>query len=458
MEEPRPVPTTGYTTENTAVAESGARASLAVLVSSGVVLLVLTCGVVIVFNRRIYLTGLTEPLWACSQVGAIVGENVLILGEREAKAIRLEGITPLKLGPIVQERDVTRAWRRALVGMDERSDDARVVIDDFDEGLDDAAAMDRKLVLLDELVSDPTRTVILLCSVSIRRLTDSLRHSSRSIRVAGGRRASVAISTDSGVTTLERWTRVLKAFVVIDQRQQRAVCPVDPVQASVATSDHATEPFPVLPEKPRREQSWSGRLDVLRKGAVIALLQSEGASHPYVRRVCEDLMGSDAVMNGRMIRRQVFDELAERTAHFYRGLWASCSEDEKVVLGHVAQHGLANASVRGVVRRLLGRRMLFKDPALRPMNETFRRFILTRECSEQVAALETASGPSAWDRLRAPLALAVVGGAIFLFATQKELYNAILGVTTAAAVSVPTLIRAVGALVGRPADGQGSRA
>lgn len=92
------------------------------------------------------------------------------------------------------------------------------------------------------------------------------------------------------------------------------------------------------------------------------------------------------------------------------------------------------------------------------MNDTFRRFILTRECTDQVAALERADGPSTWDRLRVPLAAAVVAAGVFLFATQKELYNAIVGMTTAAAVSVPTLIRAVGMLAGRPATDVGERA
>ena len=48
-----------------------------------------------------------------------------------------------------------------------------------------------------------------------------------------------------------------------------------------------------------------------------------------------------------------------------------------------------------------------------------------------------------------PLAIGVVAVGVFLFATQKELYNAILGVTTAAAVSIPALIRAVGMLASR---------
>ena len=187
-------------------------------------------------------------------------------------------------------------------------------------------------------------------------------------------------------------------------------------------------------------------------------LLHERKSHPDVRRVCDDLLQSDAVAGGRLSQAQASDELVERAAQCYRGLWMSCSEDEKVVLGHVARHGLANSSARNIVRQLLGRGILHADPALRPMNETFRHFILTRECTKQVEALESEDGPSAWDRLRIPLGVAVVGAGVFLFATQKELYNAIFGLVTAAAASVPALIQTVGKLVGQPIDGPGKRA
>jgi hypothetical protein len=250
-------------------------------------------------------------------------------------------------------------------------------------------------------------------------------------------------------TAIDRWRRTLKAFVVVERREEDSACPVEIMTA--------VTPVPQVNES-NGAASWVDRLGKLRVDPVTAFLASEGRSHPYLKRVCDDLQRSDAVQSGRMTRRQAFDEVAERTVQFYRGLWASCSEDEKVVLGHIAQHGLANASVRSIVRRLLGRRLLAKDPALRPMNETFRRFVLNRECSEQVVALESASGLSSWDRLRAPLGFAVVALGVFLFATQKELYNAIFGLTTAAAASVPTLIRAFGVLVGRPSEGAGAKA
>ncbi|HET7220841.1 MAG TPA: cache domain-containing protein [Vicinamibacterales bacterium] len=404
----------------------GSRDSGALLLVLGAGLLALTGGVVELFKRRVYLAGITQPLWACGALARNAGENVLVLCDPATKATQLAGLTPLLLGPIAQHDDFTSAWRRALSAADAESEDGAVLIADFDEALDDARAMERKLALLDDLVSDQSRRVVVVSQVSLRGLTDSLRHSA--VVTAAERRArdrgADGNPTDTKESTLERWKRVVKAFVIVERRTPTAL--------------------------------EDGRDDV--RSSAVDFLVAERQSYPYVMRVCDDLLRSDAIRDGRLTRAQTFDEVIERTLQFYRGLWASCSEDEKVVLGHIAQHGLANASVRSVVRRLLGRGLLRKDPAFRPMNATFRHFILTRECSVQVAALETESGPSKWDRLRAPLGLAVLGVALFLFATQKELYNAIFGVATAAAASVPTLIQAVGKLVGRPLEGPGLKA
>ena len=383
------------------------------LVLSGAGLLALTWGVVQVFNRQVYLVGITQPLWACGSLIRNAGQNVLVLCDPKSKAEQLNGMTTLDLGPIVEQQDFKRAWREALFDLDRKSDDGSVLIADFDEDLDDACGMDRKLLLLEELVFDQSRRVVVLSKVSLRGLADSVRLS------AGASSAA----TDARGATLDRWSRIVKALVIVERRQPKEAPP------------QAHEPC----------------------SPAVTFLLAEREAHPDVRRVCDDLLQSDAVTSGRIARAQAFDELAERTVQFYRGLWASCSEDEKVVLGHVARHGLANSSVRTVVRQLLGRGLLQADPALRPMNETFRHFILTRECYKRVQELESEDGPSSWDRLRIPLGVAVLGVGIFLFATQKELYNAIFGLVTAAAASVPALVQTVGKLVGRPMDGPRSR-
>ncbi len=424
-------------------------------------LVALTWGVVRVFLRYVFLVGVTEPLWSSVRLALNAGDNIFVLCDEGTKARQIAGTVPLRLGPIARERDVRAAWRKALIGLDRRNPrGGAVLVDDFDEDLDQTSTLDSKLALLEELVADPSRTVVLLSQLSPTGLSDSLRH------VGRHEKSETPAPESRGDGPDERWRRVLKLFVFVEWRdienqmqgapatavvQGTSVPPVTPKETDITPALITAAPL-----------QWSSRaagtFEALRMAPVRALLDSEGRSHPYVSRICADLRESEAVQKGLLTREQAFDEIAERAAQCYRNIWTSCSEDEKVVLNHVAQHGLANASVRTVVRRLLGRRLLCKDPALRPMNETFRRFVLSNECWSQVTVLETAGGPSAWDRVRVPLAVGVVGVGVFLFATQKELYNAILGVTTAAAISVPTLIRAIGLLAGRQSnDGEGAK-
>jgi hypothetical protein len=452
----QPVGTTGAGVEGPVPPVGRSPVPLLVMATA---VLALTWAVAQVFMRRVFLVGITQPLWACDDLAINAGENVLEIRERTSTPPDREGIRPLKLGPIVHDKDMPRAWRRALLSLDKDTSSGTVLIDDFDDELDDARVMDQKLSLLEELAADQSRTVVVVSGVPTRTLTDSMRHSARVLTATRQKRARDrgAAAPDPIDSPLERWRRLLRSFVIVERWEEPEPSQPEPKVNEPETAGVALASLPALT---RGAASWSRRFAGLGRHPVLALLDAEGGKlvHPYVRRVCEDLRTSKAVQNGRLNRQQAFDEIVERTKQFYRAQWESCSEDEKVVLGHIAQHGLANVSVRGTVRRLLGRRLLCKDPALRPMNETFRRFILTRECTEQVTALETAYGPSTWDRLRIPLAVAVVGAGVFLFATQKELYNAIVGVTTAAAVSVPTLIRAVGMLAGRPATEAGVRA
>ena len=221
--------------------------------------------------------------------------------------------------------------------------------------------MENKLSLLEELAADQSRTVIVVSGVSVRTLTDSMRHSARVIAATrdkrtNDRRPAAPDPTDSPV---DRWRRLIKSFVVVERWEEPETSVAVPKVNEAGTAGVALASLPAL----TRGAAWSRRFAVLGRDPALALLDAEGdkRAHPYVRRVCEDLRASKAVQDGRLTRQQVFDEIVERTKQFYRARWDSCSEDEKVVLGHIAQHGLANASVRAIVRRLLGRGLLCKD-------------------------------------------------------------------------------------------------
>jgi hypothetical protein len=107
------------------------------------------------------------------------------------------------------------------------------------------------------------------------------------------------------------------------------------------------------------------------------------------------------------------------------------------VLGHLAEEGLVNAKNRRIVRRLMARGLIQRAPNLCLLNETFRRFVASRVCREQVLTLEQAAGRSAWDRFHWPFSAALAACAAVILVTQQELLDSTLAPVTAGPAEGP---------------------
>jgi hypothetical protein len=143
-----------------------------------------------------------------------------------------------------------------------------------------------------------------------------------------------------------------------------------------------------------------------------------------------------------MDRGRLRDEIGERARGSYVALWWSLAGPEKLVLVQVAEEGLVSAKCRKPLRLLLARGLVVRDPALRLMNETFRRFVVG--CREEVLPIERQdTADSAWARLKRPLVAALLGVAVFFFATQREMFNTTLVFVSAAAGALPQLLNLV---------------
>ncbi|HWN45013.1 MAG TPA: cache domain-containing protein [Thermoanaerobaculia bacterium] len=146
---------------------------------------------------------------------------------------------------------------------------------------------------------------------------------------------------------------------------------------------------------------------------------------------------------------QVLEEFGEEAEVYYRSLWASCSRDEEVVLAHLAEDGFVNERNRRVVRRLIGRGLVRRGPHLRLMNETFRRFVVSSVCKNEVRAVEQEAAPSAWDRLRLPLFVGLATSLIFFLTTQQSLLDGSAGTVTGILAGVPALMQMMEVFGGR---------
>jgi hypothetical protein len=176
------------------------------------------------------------------------------------------------------------------------------------------------------------------------------------------------------------------------------------------------------------------------------VIEAETENDPYLRSLA---LGLDS---GATARDQVLEEISERAEPYYTALWHSCSTNEKIVLLQLAQTGLANDKMRKDVRRLLARGLIRRDPRLRTMNETFRRFVLEQASNASLAIeLQPTLVTDAWQRFRIPFFVTVVVVTLFFVVTQHELFDATLAMVTGVTASLPALAKIASAFGDRAA-------
>lgn len=392
-----------------------------------ILLLVLAVGVVYgaywivtYLLRRVVLADVLEPVGTNGRLVTSPGQHVLVMCEDPAalaKELEDKKDVLLPLTRIVTAPNASSEWRQARRTASALGSLQRLVIPDLDNQSEDVGLMRRKLSLVEELMGDGDLTILLLTRMSKRALASSVRSSWTWNREP------------------ERWSKILDRLTVVRHAGTNSKTPCD-----LERERWWYELRDLLRERAEGFRQWwkgSHRARDWRKD----LLDSEAAAWQTVEPFCRELEETPAFRTGSLSKDQILEELEERAGSIYRGIWQSCDESERVVLEHVAQYGLTSTTSRRAVRRLLARRLLRKDPDLRLMNRSFRRFVLEEERRQEVVLLESRCAPSLWDRLRVPLGAAAIIAGAFLAATQREAFNATLTMAAGVTTAVPTLVK-----------------
>lgn len=147
-------------------------------------------------------------------------------------------------------------------------------------------------------------------------------------------------------------------------------------------------------------------------------------------------------------RARVQDEVRERADSHYARLWAGCLPDEKLMLYHLAVHGLLNGRNRRAARRLFARGLIVRSPQIRIWNETFRQYVVDAGRRDEISQLADEEQLPMWERMRVRFAIVLVAVLVLLVATQRELFTTTTAVITTFAAALPALIQLVGVLSG----------
>jgi len=120
-------------------------------------------------------------------------------------------------------------------------------------------------------------------------------------------------------------------------------------------------------------------------------------------------------------------------------LWGSLKNpEEKLALIQLATEGFLSPNNVGVANALARQHLVRRTPALEVLDDSFREFVLAAEPAETVANWEHEGGPSNWSRLQAPLVTLCVCIGVFLFTTQRDVFDSTVGWITALTAGLST--------------------
>lgn len=337
-------------------------------------------------SRRVFLIDLLEPLWAeRDETGpSTMGRNLFLVskGKQWKEEVKKENFFWLHLKDLEDPEKGWPAIRPALV-----ADERVILVEGFAERIGDRDFNRKKLEFLESLAAMKDRTVVVISSISPTRLL------SREERAGQDQPMSSA--------TMPRWKELLSSFTVYEEDLREVL----------------------------KEASSTIRSKVLR---------DECGDNPRLTAIALEL--DDQVQH--LSREQILEELGERAEGYYQTLWDSCSQEEEVVLEHLAEEGLVNEKSRRLIRRLMARGLVRRAPHFRLMNETFRRFVISSARRSEVLGLEKQAGPSAWDKLRGPFFFGLAASITFFFVTQEALLDGVIASLTGLTAGIPAVVKA----------------
>lgn len=380
--------------------------------------------------RRVFLMDM--PLWSPAAGGFTTAaqSKFVVCRRRAARETYLAGLRHAKIDLATQND-----WSAALTELDQVPPGETILVDHFEHGVGDRQLNEKKLWLIEELVQVRRRNLIVLSTIGPAPLL---------------REALASESTPKGSespTVEQRWAALLTCFFVVTDLDTRFETDADAA---------SNAPGPVTRWEKALGTKWRWRfrflpayLQTRQHRAVRNALDREYAGNPYLLPIYDDVSRLITRRGEQGFdREELLEEFGARAASYYEGLWACCSPVEKLVLEHLGEEGFANYKDGKAVRRLISRGLIRRDPHLRVMNETFRRFVISTRCRKEVGEVEKRTMKSAWDHFQRPFMIALAIALVLFVATQRQRFDSAMTLVVGLTGIIPSLLKLAGFLLG----------
>jgi len=151
-----------------------------------------------------------------------------------------------------------------------------------------------------------------------------------------------------------------------------------------------------------------------------------------------------------LTKDHLINRIATQAATYYQDIWQCCTTEERLTLFHLAQDRFLSPRDHDI-EPLMRRGLIVHDPDLHLMNESFKRFVKTEKGAQVITNYEQeAKENSAWHNLKMPLLVILGAVVVFLFVTQRDLYDSSLAIMTAITTIIPAVFKLLGVFQKEP--------
>ncbi len=153
-----------------------------------------------------------------------------------------------------------------------------------------------------------------------------------------------------------------------------------------------------------------------------------------------------------LTKQEIIDLVREGGEAYYRARWAILSDGERLVAAQLSRGAVINPKSHQAISRLFARGLIRKSPELRLDNSSFSDFVKNTVSEDQLHSWERAGIPSKWEMIRAPLVIALLIIALFLFWSQREFMGntiAFLGTIGVGVGAIINLLSKIGSVTGK---------
>jgi hypothetical protein len=345
--------------------------------------------------------------------------HILLLGHpKSGKRLTVRQVQPVQIADFA-EMVITGTW-----SIPEPSPEV-IALNHFEFAIDNADANTSKLHLLEELAYVRRKRIILLSTVDPLYY---LAAGSPDIVVAGKEK-----DLPTAIQLLDRWAALLTGFRKLTI-EDITVAGFHRVVAKIG-NDSKPQPFREFVRRVVQECDHTAQLRKI--GATILRTQHKKAG---------------------LSREKLIQELLDRADSYYRVLWSTCTQDERLVLYQLAQDGWANPKNELAIQHLQRRRLVTLAPGLRIMNESFRQFVRSSQYHEEIVSWEREGEQSVWRYLKLSLGILAVAAAAWLLYSQQQFFNAVLGYIGAIGAATGVVFKLLSDLRGKPSSANASAA